>query len=163
MKRKRLAIIIFSFLAAVIVGTLLWPREREPEYNGFPLSTYLDRAHGSADRDLTQAIRHMGTNALPFLVRAAKYEQPRWRSWLYRTASNWPRVYNSRFGSWLLRDAPARRAGSSVIAFGILGADADPALDELRRIQRDSKDPVTSERARECIQFITERITIEPR
>jgi hypothetical protein len=58
-------------------------------------------------------------------------------------------------------DKPISRAQASVIAFGILGADADPALDELRRIQRDSKDPSTSERARECIQFITERIAIE--
>jgi hypothetical protein len=103
-----------------------------------------------------------GKQCLALLIRAAKYEEPRWRTWLGSTTSKWPSgALNSRVGQWLMGDKPISRAQASVIAFGILGADADPALDELRRIQRDSKDPSTSERARECIQFITERIAIE--
>jgi hypothetical protein len=157
-KRKRLIIIIFGFLAAVILGALLWPREREPEYKGIALSKWLEN-YKWHDAEFARAIKHMGTNALPFLIRAAKYEDPRWRTWLGHTISKWPvGALDSRFGKWLLGDKPISRAGASVIAFGILGPDADPALDELRQIQRDSKDPSTSDRAGQCIQFITERI-----
>ena len=49
MKRRRLFIIISASIAAVILGFLVWPREREPEYNGVSLSTWLVR-YGSANK-----------------------------------------------------------------------------------------------------------------
>jgi hypothetical protein len=154
MKRRRLLLILLGSVASITLAILLWLREREPEFNGIPLSTWLERGSSPNYDEFARAIRHMGTNALPFLIRAAKYEEPRWRTWIGRTTSKWPAgALNSRVGQWLLGVDR-----SPVIAFGILGADADPALDELRRIQRDSKDPKTSERAQECIEFITERI-----
>jgi hypothetical protein len=160
MKRRRLVLILLGCVAAITLAVLIWPRQREPEYKGIPLSTWLEQ-YKWEDAEFAAAIKHMGTNALPFLIRAAKYEEPSWRTWLGRTTSKWPTgALNSRFGQWLMGHKSKSRASSSVIAFGILGADADPALDELRRIQRDSKDPSTSDRARQCIEFITERIGI---
>jgi hypothetical protein len=141
-----------------MLAFLVWPREREPEYKGIPLSKWLENYKWD-DAEFARAIKHMGTNALPFLIRAAKYEEPRWRTWVAHTTLKWwPSADDSRFGRGLLGNKPLSRRGTSVIAFGILGADADPALNELRRIQRDSKDPSTSDCAGQCIQFITERI-----
>jgi hypothetical protein len=161
-KRKRLIIIICGFLAALILGALLWPREREPEYKGIPINTWLERYKGG-DAEFAAAIKHMGTNALPFLIRAAAYEEPLWRRWLFRTTSKWPAAaLTSGWGQRLLGEKPHSRGGASVFAFGILGAQADPALDQLRQIQKNTKDFETAERARECIEFITERIVVEP-
>src|SRR5262245_28043596 len=142
MKRRRILLLLVGSVVAITLAFLIWPREREPEYNGVPLSTWLERGNSSNSKEWARAIKHMGTNALPFLIRAAKYEHPCWRNWLFRTTSKWPAgALTSRVGQWLLGDKPISRRGSSVIAFGILGADADPALDELRRIERDTKDP----------------------
>jgi|ERR1051326_210896 hypothetical protein len=154
MKRKRVVIVIFSFLAVVILGALLWPHEREPEYDGVPLSAWLERSNVRGD-EFARAIKRMGTNALPFLVRAVEYQEPCWRTWLRHTTPKWPEAARgSRFGRWLLGDKPVVRAETSVFAFGILGADANPALAELRRIEKVSKDPATSRLVSESIQCI---------
>jgi hypothetical protein len=49
----------------MIFGVLLRPREREPEYNGVPLSKWLEQ-YKLRDAEFARAIRHMGSNALPF-------------------------------------------------------------------------------------------------
>ena len=160
MHKRRLSLILFACAALTALIALVWPSEREPEYKGIPLSKWLDN-YRWGDAEFAEAIKHMGTNALPYLLRVAKYEEPHWRTRLSRTTSKWPAgALNSRVGQWLLGGKTASRADASVIAFGILGADADPILSELRGIEKASKDPAASERARECIQFITERISI---
>jgi hypothetical protein len=74
-KRKRLVIIIVSFFAVVILGALVWPREREPEYRGHKLSYWLDR---SMDPDFhtegEAAIGKIGTNAVMYLTKMLLYE-----------------------------------------------------------------------------------------
>jgi len=79
MKRRRLFIIFLGCLAAAILVFTLWPSEREPEYKGITLTKYLDRAAGSPNEELTEAIKHIGTNALPYLLRAVDYHPPRWK------------------------------------------------------------------------------------
>ena len=135
MKKRRALIIVSGCLAAAVIGFLLWPREREPEYKGVSLNTWLDRAASGKSEDFGEAIRHMGTNALPVLVRAIGYEPPRWRFWLcFKTFQFSPTVFKTRFGQWLLNDKAERKADAAVIAFRILGADAKPALNDLRRL-----------------------------
>jgi hypothetical protein len=118
----------------VILAVLLWPREREPVYNGVPLTTWLERGGlGTNQVEFTKAIEHIGTNALPILLRSVDCKMPgwSWRSYLYfKFLPN----SDSRFVKWLVDDKAARRAGSAVEAFGILGSRAKPALDSLRRI-----------------------------
>lgn len=165
MHKRRLSLITFACAALTALSALVWPREPEPEFKGIPLSKWLEN-YSWRDTEFAEAIKHMGTNALPCLLRVAKYEEPQWRTRISRTTSKWPvGALNSRLGQWLLGGKAASRADASVIAFGILGADADLALGELRRMEKSSKDPATSERARQCIRFIEERISIgvEPR
>lgn len=183
MKRKRLVIISISFLAAVILAALLWPREREPEYEGIPLSGWLEaqERERAAFHSIPQksspnvqypsalgfksdsAIRHIGTNALPFLVRRIQYKPPFWRRCLFASMRYWPkRLVESRWtGRLYEKDAKAQEdAESAMFAFALLGSTAKPALPELRRLAK-SNDPDTSRRALTCIDVITNPIVFD--
>jgi hypothetical protein len=132
---------------------LLWPRDREPEYNGATLSTWLARC-GSTNLDESlaagDAIRHMGTNALPLLLRWIQHE-PDWRDSLGQKILSWPMVGGRRDVQRLICGVSQYRATSAVTAFKILGPDARPARAELRRLARNSQAPQTANRAIECL------------
>jgi hypothetical protein len=166
MKRKRLIIIIFSFFAVTILGVLLWPREREPEYDGVPLSEWLERF----DREKTSintngiwgasaaydAIQQMGTNTLPFLVRWIQYDKPGWRQRLYDASWKLPRkIFFSRTYSRLITLGDKRhRADIAAQGFKILGRKAEAAVPELKRLAQRSPLDETSYRAMYCLEVI---------
>jgi hypothetical protein len=153
-KRKRLLITIFSFLAAVVLGALLWPRAREPEYNGVTISKWLDRWVDGRSEGFVFAISEMGTNATPFLLHAATYNQPRWRAWLVSSIRYWPGpLVGSRCVDWVLKDKSELRAQAALVGLVALGRKAEPALPELRRLAK-SKDSKTSQRARTIIGLL---------
>jgi hypothetical protein len=134
MKRRRLFIIISASIAAVILGFLLWPDEREPVYNGVPLSKWLERYKDGNNVEATQALRHIGTNALPFLLRWIQYETPGWRNFLNNLQARLPSsMQKTRALHWLFKDKAEHRAELAAEAFGALGANT-PATDELRRL-----------------------------
>jgi hypothetical protein len=140
-KRRRLFIIISASIAAVILGFVVWPREREPEYNGIPLSTWLERGgRNYYDTQFITAIKHTGTNGLPILVRSVDYRISRWRLWFAdKIGPKLPiAVMNKGPVQWLLDEPALRRAHAAVVAFEILGPDASPALDDLKRIANKS-------------------------
>ena len=66
---------------AALGAILLWPRESQPVYQGRTLSEWGDgRVTGSTGEGIAaNAIRHLGTNALPLLVQWLEYEPPKWR------------------------------------------------------------------------------------
>jgi len=138
MKRRRILLILLGCVASITLAVLVWPREREPEYNGIALSTWLERAGRLRTEGFPEAIKHIGTNALPHLVRAVGYQPPRWRYWLARQP---PTFSNSRLANWLLDDKRIFRAEGAVAAFGILNRDALPALGELQRIAAKRSSP----------------------
>lgn len=159
MKRKRLVIIIFSFLAAVILGALLWPHEREPEYNGVLLSEWLERFNaGRTSVDTNgvwsasaayHAIDQIGTNALPFLVRWIQYERPTWRQRFYDACWNLPRniFFNRTYSRLITLGDGNHRAELAAEGFEILGQRARPAIPELRRLARGYSRKYTASRA----------------
>jgi hypothetical protein len=88
-KRRRVILILLACLMAGVVAFIVWPGEREPEYQGKKLSEWLTlysqtfsdesgrkEAHASA----AQAVRHIGTNAIPYLLKWIRYETPDWRN-----------------------------------------------------------------------------------
>ena len=141
MKRRRLFIIISVSIAIVVLGVRLWPRAPEPEYNGVALSTWLERSNSRQyDDEFPKAIEHMGSNALPGLVRCVDYQMPRWKLWRCEIAQKLPAVFRrSRAGRWFLEDKAMLRANAAVGAFAILGPRAAPALNDLSRLE--SKHP----------------------
>ena len=80
--RKRYQMAVAVLLVA-IVGVLVWlvrfPREHEPVYQGRTLTQWLDkynRAGAMAKTEpVSQAIRAMGTNSLPFLLAHIKHTE----------------------------------------------------------------------------------------
>jgi hypothetical protein len=134
MKRRRLFIIFSVSIAALILALTLWPREREPEYNGVPLNKWLERYNDGDNVEATQALRHIGTNALPCLFRWIQYEAPGWRIFLVHLHTRLPSsVQKTRASHWLLDDKAEHRAQLAAEAFGALGPN-NPATDELRRL-----------------------------
>jgi hypothetical protein len=67
----------------VVAYGLLKPRN-EPRYQGRDLSDWLEEYSASGrrdwDRDAEIAVRNIGTNALPYLVKWATYKTPAWRT-----------------------------------------------------------------------------------
>ena len=128
--------------AAAIVLGLFWfalTRQREPRYDGRSLSEWL-RLHEQEvmTRHFTgkpaDAVRHIGTNALPFLVRwIQEYEMfPPWKVRLRNYAAN----LGSPGGEILMETIAKRelRAVRAFSAFELLGEAAAPAIPDLVRV-----------------------------
>jgi hypothetical protein len=153
MKRRPVLIVASACLAAVILALLVWRPEREPAYNGATLSTWLTRCGGTNQAESVasiDAIRHMGTNALPFLLRWIQYE-PGWRDSLARKILGWPILGKRRDVQRLIWNTTQYRAITAVNGSKILGPDARPARTELQRLADNSRAPQTANRATECL------------
>src|SRR5205823_12852958 len=77
MKRGRLGIVLLACALGLAGGFLLWPRDPEPKYQGVSLTGWL--AKGSNDGEAAAAVRHLGTNSIPFLLQWLSYEPAPWR------------------------------------------------------------------------------------
>jgi hypothetical protein len=163
-KRRRVFIIVSGCVTALVAALLLWPHEREPEYNGATLSTWLSRC-GSTNLEESlaagDAIRHMGTNALPLLLRWIQHE-PGWRDSLGKKILKWPVVGGRPDVQRLICGETQHRADTAVTAFKILGLEARPALPELRRLAHNSQAPQTANRATECLISTTPEGYFDP-
>lgn len=160
MKRRPVLIIASACLVAFILALVLWPREREPEYNGATLSTWLLRCALSGNQaesaPAVDAIRHMGTNALPFLVRWIQYE-PGWRDSLGRKMWTWPVIRSRHDIQRLIWNMTQYRANAAVYGFQVLGSTANPAVPELQRLAYNGDAPETALRATECLIHMGQR------
>src|SRR5256885_14250178 len=115
-----------------------WPGEREPEYKGKKLSEWLRLAGDEKTRpqvEAANAIEHIGTNALPWLVQWVGYEPPLWHQQVAPLIDKIPRLNRWRHQ---LEHAHQQRVNDSDWAFKILGPNAAPALPELARIIQNS-------------------------
>jgi len=158
MRRRRLIIPILGFAIVATFVSLVWPREREPEYNGIPLSKWLERYVDSKPQSAV-AIQHIGTNALPFLLRWIQYETPGWRNLLNHLPTRLPSsLQKTRALHWLVDDKAEDRAELAVEAFWALGSKANPATDELLRLAlaENPRAPNTQRRATSALMNMTQ-------
>jgi hypothetical protein len=128
MKRKRLLLI--GALAAVMAGVFLcWPRgPKEPVYEGRKLTAWINDAGSSTNaaiRDRGQeAIKAIGTNALPFLLK--RFSEP--VSSRFDPFSAWAHDHHFPF---LEIDVGAYRFRRTISGLYMLGPDIAPALPAL--------------------------------
>jgi len=146
MRTRRFYLLLVGVLvtAGVLVAVLSGPRE--PEYGGRKLSEWVDTWAYSTNRDkCDDAIRHIGTNALPYLLKWIQ-DKPAWKSKLNRLTR---RV----FGRYDLGGGDRRflRAEHAVEAFRALGPEARPAIPQLMRLMNDSNRRWSAERAGRAI------------
>jgi hypothetical protein len=161
-KRRRKLLILAAIIVTAVLVMVLLSGEKEPEYQGKKLSewtglikpfagntqiSYLD-LRGRSTEEMEKAIRGMGTNALPCLVRWVGYEAPGWRRWMSQSCTNLPSfILKSRLGLWLREDRKTYRADAAQYALLSYGPEVLPWVKELSRIEEGQKRPVASRRA----------------
>jgi HEAT repeats len=114
----------------------------EPSYNGRLLSEWL--AVFGTTSPAKEAIRAMGTNAIPTLLKWISYERSR--------SDNFPRAAALPHWRWHTLN-PDELAATAPSGFGFLGAAALPAIPELVRLARTSSAP---DRADRCAVALAE-------
>jgi hypothetical protein len=177
--RRRRVFVVSALCILLAIGLVaLWPREREPEYNGKPLSVWLalyadhptnwtfaqigghmtmskfQRLPGVPSPDeAAEAIRKIGTNALPFLLKWINYEPPAWKTWSLNTSTKlqalWRRIFHAQKSLTVVTYPPVAktRADSASRAFYLFGREALPAVKRLNEIESDKTHPDASRRA----------------
>jgi HEAT repeat protein len=133
-KRRRIILAVVALLALGVVAALVWPREREPEYQGKKLSEWLWTPEMGGMEAPAEAVRAIGTNALPWLVRWIAYEPTSWNGRVKEFLMKLP------IGS--LRRKLWEREGlvyQALWGFEILGSRASPAVPDLVRLTNDPR------------------------
>lgn len=145
--RKR-APILFAFLLVAIIGVVVWLvlRQKEPVYQGKRLTTWLqpntelvtmpiNMVHMVERRNrVNEAVRAIGTNAIPTLLRMLRAKDATFKLQLIRLAQK---------QHWVaIRPVPAtERNHMGSTAFFALGHDADSALPALIDIYEQNISP----------------------
>jgi hypothetical protein len=118
---------------AGVVGLAAWPDDPEPEYHGKKLSAWIDSfwpqpigvitgvGFSNKPRKAEEAVRHIGTNALPYLLKWLNYERPKWRIAVLHACNELPRwLIKDSFRERILGINPDIRRGGIIGHFGYL-------------------------------------------
>jgi hypothetical protein len=138
-RRWRIAVALGGL--AVVAAIVFWPDPKEPEYQGKKLSEWLT---GPVINDAPsqivakeEALRHIGTNALPWLLKWLRDERPAWKEKLaeeYEMCPG-PLVVGS-VKRWLKHESAERLSYGALVAFQVLGTEASPAILELKGLAK---------------------------
>jgi hypothetical protein len=136
-KKRSLLVFLAVWLVGVVVCWIV-TRPREPSYAGRSLRQWLEIA-AAVDDDKSaegaKAIRAIGTNAIPSLLKWIPYE----RSW-WRVELEYLRVVRSYpVPQWMLEDKNEDLADLAGYGLEILGREAEIAIPELTRIVNTAK------------------------
>jgi hypothetical protein len=163
-KRRRFLIILLVSLP-IFALSIFWVPDLEPQYNGLSLGSWVLLCKDRMNPAPQDAIRHIGTNALPFLVRWVAYEPPAWKTRLSKATKKLPKVLTgSRVFKWLTAENELANAlpDGATEAFGILGREAIPAVKQLARIHANPKTPGAAYRAWIAMALIGKSIPDSP-
>jgi len=122
----------------------------EPEFGGKKLREWVDGENQHGGSDFVDAIQHIGTNAVPFLLKWIKYEPPSWK-----TKSLF--VVNKMFHSTLI-DRRHLRANGAKWTLLTLGVKAEAAIPALSRLMNDTKIPATARRATDVLALLAPQL-----
>ncbi len=158
MFKRRLLVVLPAVLLVAALYAIFRPQP-EPSYQGRSLRTWLadfdkDLARNPRwglapfliqdvkrlDQKAVEAIRQIGTNALPFLLSWIRYEAPAWNTKLKG-------LLKKAGISWSPGLDKERRAARAQVAFEILGPRAKAAIPELTRVTDDSRPSIPARRA----------------
>jgi len=131
-------------MVAVVVGVVIAAcmPSKEPSYHGKRLSEWV-RAFGEATgarifipcAECGEAIRHIGTNAVPFLLSWIQYETPPWKINVYNFAN--PILARLRISARFDDNKLNKRAEGSIDAFVALDDKATDAIGDLGKLVND--------------------------
>jgi hypothetical protein len=136
-------LVVGACVVAGILGVASWPAEREPEYQGKKLSEWLDCGGVLQGRALPEeaqrAVQHIGTNALPCLMRWVACEQSAWSQKAADVYDRWPSSLRAGFFREWLAGKAERRWEVAMTGLDALGSDAAPAVPQLVRLAKESR------------------------
>jgi hypothetical protein len=164
LKRRKLLLLLIC-LGCVAVAVFLF-RTKEPSFEGHTLSDWVaayakpeTKSQSDQKIEATAAIRHIGTNSIPYLLEWLRYEQPPGKPERLKKLSKplvWLNNYFGAKGSWALKDREWDRAEDTVLAFGALGPNAKEAVPELSRLLNAPKNRFGAIRAGHALAIIPE-------
>jgi hypothetical protein len=155
MRRRGILILVVLAVLVAAAAILCFSPEREPAYGGRSLSQWLQVSGQSSPEGIRvdEAIRRIGTNALPCLLRWIRTRRPpcstlvesgRLPQWLVTLLLRCP------LGRSLWHD----RFDDASVCIMILGAEARPAIPALVQVIHRSKDPYRVSRVMLTLSFI---------
>jgi hypothetical protein len=145
---KTFVLVLGSVAIVACVLFAVFSGEQEPSYGGHPLTAWL-----VADREKeTDALSHLGTNALPFLVKRACAPQSKWRVSLSQFCAAHLKMFPKALVDWHNRDIV--RAENAVRALGLMRTNAYPALARLNSLASSHQNPTVGYQADRCITGI---------
>lgn len=145
----------------VLGGLAIFARyyqERGPRYRGQSLTSWvIARGYSFRNPEADDAIRQVGTNALPFLLDWIQFtpnrgEEQRFLTWNKRLRNL--RINFGLGGDWSMRDTKSARAIGAEKAFEALGPAAAGAVPELTRILNESPPSDVQRRAARALAAI---------
>ena len=137
-QRRHILILLACGLAVGLYALL--SGLREPSYQGKSLSQWvadLDPQGRPESAKAAEAVRHMGTNAIPYLLEWMRYIQPPGKAKCldaFDNAAYWLQERLGAKGDWGLVDHRLMKAEEVTLAFRVLGEGATNAVVELTRI-----------------------------
>jgi hypothetical protein len=152
--RKRWTIWALAGCAlAALITVLAFPTEPEPEYGGRKLRQwlYVQSRDFTNSQEAAEAVRHIGTNALPWLLEWTNYEPAGWKMALATKAP----AATRRLGYFRFQRPADDLCWLGTFGFEILGPQARPALPEVQRRMADWGKPWRACRAMEAYTGIT--------
>jgi hypothetical protein len=149
------ALAVSACVAVVSVTVALSRREKEPTYQGQPLSYWVLRSMGDdGDREMAaEAFRHIGTNAVPFLLQWTRYERPAWRMKVVVALRRMPRPVHRLIASRIISRTEWLSEGA-VNVFTALGTNGASAVPDLTPLMRNTNAPRIAMRAIIDLAFV---------
>jgi hypothetical protein len=132
-----LLLVVGGMIGVSVTGAL---REHEPTYAGKRLSEWVMRLSSKnsleGESEAEEAIRHIGTNSLPYLLKWISYEPAPWRIKLFETAG----TFLKKGLNALFQDRQILLSAGAARAFGGLRrGEAEQAMGTINRMAKDPK------------------------
>jgi hypothetical protein len=139
MRKRRL--LFFCLGAGLVLTAVVWALsregDREPTYEGRTLSDWANRSPEKWDEG-SNAIRHMGTNTLPTILKWLRSGPAPWKAKMLRRLSVVPDwIKPDSLVSWLTDEQAQTRVMRAYQVLGNLQNDAAPIGPELLRLSYD--------------------------
>jgi len=137
-KRRKLLWILLGCGIAIVLVLTLW-REREPRFENHSLLEWIAITdHGDKDSEFSkkegeEAVRHIGTNALPFLIKCIQYRERPWQTHLGALFHKLPDELANPLSDLIVGHG-AERQEAAFSGLYILGPDAKGAMPALTNL-----------------------------
>jgi hypothetical protein len=158
MWKRYLALVALGCVAVAIATAALGKKEKEPTYQGHNLSYWValyETGGSNEEAAANEAVTHIGTNTIPFLLKWIRYERPAWRERLDMAARRWRwPMPLQRLVSPLVSTRSERVAEGSGFAFKPLGTNGVTAIPELSVLAACTNKPQTAALAMQALHNI---------